>query len=229
MMLTFVNFMRAPDPEHHIAPQDNCTKTYLRRTRWQGARILPYVDDFLLFASTKEGVLTLRQRLVNKLIDYLGLLRHPTKDFWTPTQIGHHLGIDIHTTSGYFYALWETLTKVAQHAIHLIGRATRNARWLPVKDLQSLEDQAQYLFLAISVARFFLIELHSVVGEKWGGLVLNTPPTTRLGVVDKGSHSIQRKAYSQARRDCVPTHGKLRLWMGRGTERAPRSSRIFER
>jgi hypothetical protein len=52
MTLTFVNFLRAPDPEHPIAPQNTCTKTYLGRTRLRGARILPYVDDILLFAST---------------------------------------------------------------------------------------------------------------------------------------------------------------------------------
>jgi hypothetical protein len=28
------------------------TSTYFTRTRWRGARILPYDDDFLLFAST---------------------------------------------------------------------------------------------------------------------------------------------------------------------------------
>jgi hypothetical protein len=52
MTLPFVNFLRNPDPEEHVTPTSNCSKTYLRRTRWCGARILPYVDDFLLFAST---------------------------------------------------------------------------------------------------------------------------------------------------------------------------------
>jgi hypothetical protein len=89
------------------------------------------------------------------------------------------VGIDI--TLGYFYAPEQKLTKIAQKAKHLIGRATRNARWLPVKDLQSLEDHVHYLFLAIPAARFFLRELHSVVGEKWGGLV-RLPPHLRRGM-----------------------------------------------
>jgi hypothetical protein len=63
MTLTFVNFLRNPDPEEHIAPTNNCSKTYLRRTQWRGARILPNVDDFLLFESTEEEALTLRHRL----------------------------------------------------------------------------------------------------------------------------------------------------------------------
>jgi hypothetical protein len=178
MTLIFVNFLRNPDPEEHIAPTNSCSKTYLKRTRWRGARILPYVDDFLLFASTEEEALTLRHRLA-QLLDRLGLLRHPTKDFWAPTQVGHHLDIDIDTASGYFYAPEQKLTKIAQHARHLIGRATRNARWLPVKDMYSLAGQAQYLFLAIPAAKFFLRELNSVVGEKWGGLVPLTPQLRR--------------------------------------------------
>jgi hypothetical protein len=59
MTLTFVNFLRNPDPEEHIAPTNSCSKTYLKRTRSRGARILPYVDDFLLFASTEAEALTL--------------------------------------------------------------------------------------------------------------------------------------------------------------------------
>jgi hypothetical protein len=89
------------------------------------------------------------------------------------------MGIDIDTASGYFYAPEQKLNKIAQHARHPIGRATRNARWLPVKDLPSLVGQAQYLFLAIPAARFFLRELHSVVGEKWGGLVRLAPQLRR--------------------------------------------------
>jgi hypothetical protein len=99
MTLTFVNFMRAPDPEHHFAEKSSCSKTYLRRTRSRCVRILSYVDDFLLSASIEEEALTLRLRLA-ELLDRLGFLRHPTKGFYlTPTQVGHHLGIDINTTS----------------------------------------------------------------------------------------------------------------------------------
>jgi hypothetical protein len=46
-------------------------------------------------------------------LDRLGLLRHPTKGFWTPTQVGHHLGIDIDTASDYFYAPESKFAKIA--------------------------------------------------------------------------------------------------------------------
>jgi hypothetical protein len=80
MTLTFVNFLRAPDPELLISPRGKCTKTYLETTRWHGAMFLPYVDDFILFPSTEKEALTLRQRLA-KVFGHLGLLRDPTKGF----------------------------------------------------------------------------------------------------------------------------------------------------
>jgi hypothetical protein len=46
MTMTFVNFLPAPDHEQRIALKKSCTKTYLRRTRWRGARILPYSTNF---------------------------------------------------------------------------------------------------------------------------------------------------------------------------------------
>jgi hypothetical protein len=85
------------------------------------------------------------------------------------------VGSDIDKALGFFYAPEVKLTKIAQHDRQLMGRATGNARWLPVKDLQALAGHAQYLFLAIPALIFFLRELHSVVGEKWGGLVGLSP------------------------------------------------------
>jgi hypothetical protein len=137
----------------------------------------------LLLTKRLEGngknVILNHSAIYSNILDRLGLLRHPTKGFWTPAQVGHHVGIDINTTSRYFYAPEQKLTKIAQHARHLIGTAMRNARWLPVKDLQPLACHAQYIFLAIPAARFFLRELHSAVGKKWGGLVRLTPQLRR--------------------------------------------------
>eukprot|EP00873_Tetraselmis_striata_P035003 jgi/Tetstr1/455267/TSEL_042105.t1 len=78
-----------------------------------------------------------------------------------------------------FYAPADKLNRLSRQAIRLVGRATRNARWLPVRELPSLAGQAQYLFLAIPAARFFLRELHSVVGDRWGGRVRMTPQLRR--------------------------------------------------
>jgi hypothetical protein len=89
------------------------------------------------------------------------------------------MGIDIDTAKGYFFAPTEKLQKLAKQARHLLQRATRNNKWLPVKELQTFVGHAQYLFLAIPAARFFLRELHSVLGDKWGGRVRLTPQLSR--------------------------------------------------
>eukprot|EP00873_Tetraselmis_striata_P003159 jgi/Tetstr1/423423/TSEL_014104.t1 len=97
-----------------------------------GARVLPYVDDFLLFASSSDEpeALQLLQRVAD-LLDNLGLHRKPAKGLWEP-------------------------------------------------ELKSLAGRARYIYLAIPSARFYLREIHDVVGSTWGGRVHMThqlPPT----------------------------------------------------
>eukprot|EP00873_Tetraselmis_striata_P041971 jgi/Tetstr1/462235/TSEL_000634.t1 len=123
--MTFVKHMRSPTIP---AAPDNVplSRRWLRRGRWRGARNLPYVDHFLLFASSEPEALELRQRVAN-LLDSLGLPRHPAKGQWEP----------------------------------------------------SLAWRAQYMYLAIPAARFYLRELHDVVGFKRGGRVRMVHPLRR--------------------------------------------------
>eukprot|EP00873_Tetraselmis_striata_P011873 jgi/Tetstr1/432137/TSEL_021594.t1 len=112
-----------------------------------------------------EQALHLCQRLASLLVA-LGLQRNPTKDFWELCQFSRHMGVDIYSASGMFYAPADKRDRLSRQATRLIGRATWNARWLPVREMQSLAGQAPYLFLAIPPARFFLRELHSVVDNR---------------------------------------------------------------
>eukprot|EP00873_Tetraselmis_striata_P041649 jgi/Tetstr1/461913/TSEL_006991.t1 len=175
----FITHLRKPEPEPpSSSTQPTRSKRDLRRTRRRGVCILPYVDDFLLFSASMEQALHLRQRLAS-LLNALGLQRNPTKGFWEPSQFGMHMGVDIDSASGMFYAPADKLSRLSRQATRLIGRATRNAEGLPMRKLQSLAGQAQCLFLAIPAARFFLRELHSVVGDRWGGRVRMTPQLRR--------------------------------------------------
>eukprot|EP00873_Tetraselmis_striata_P001518 jgi/Tetstr1/421782/TSEL_012685.t1 len=171
--MTFVKHLRSPTTP--AAPGNvPRSRRWLRGGRWRGARILPYVDDFLLFASSEPEARELRHRVAD-LLDSLGLLRNPAnKWLWEPVQYGQHLGVDIDTATGYFYAPVDKLQRLARQAKQLLQRAARDARWLPMRELQSLAGRAQYLFLAIPAARFYLRELHDVVGSKWGGRVRMT-------------------------------------------------------
>eukprot|EP00873_Tetraselmis_striata_P035353 jgi/Tetstr1/455617/TSEL_042429.t1 len=73
------------------------------------------------------------------------------------------------------YAPEIELPKLSQQAKHLLQRAVRNTQRLPVRELQSMAGRARYMYMAIIPAgRFFLRELHDVVGSKWGGRVRMT-------------------------------------------------------
>eukprot|EP00873_Tetraselmis_striata_P015939 jgi/Tetstr1/436203/TSEL_025048.t1 len=76
--------------------------------------------------------------------------------------------------TGYFYAPADKLQRLVRQAKQQLQRAARDARWLPVRELQPLVGRAQYLYLAIPAARFYLRELHDVMGSKWGGRVRMT-------------------------------------------------------
>jgi hypothetical protein len=71
------------------------SRRYLRNSRWRGARLLPYIDDFLLFAESRDAALQLRDR-VACLLDRLGLGRNPQKGHMEPTQICEHVDTDRH-------------------------------------------------------------------------------------------------------------------------------------
>jgi hypothetical protein len=152
-----------------LSPYYFCTFTgacvrHLRSTAASpGLRLLPYVDDFIVFAPSHREALQQRS-VVETTLARLGLSRHTSKGIWDPVQYGQHLGIDLDTANGYFYAPAAKLQTLANQAKSMLQRATRTARWLPVKQLLQFDGRAQYLFLAIPSARFYLRELHCTVG-----------------------------------------------------------------
>jgi hypothetical protein len=54
------------------------SRHYLRNSRWRGARLLPYMDEFLFFAESRDAALLPRDRVACPL-DCLGLGRNPKK------------------------------------------------------------------------------------------------------------------------------------------------------
>eukprot|EP00873_Tetraselmis_striata_P017437 jgi/Tetstr1/437701/TSEL_026356.t1 len=175
----FTDYLRTPlkrrDPALPPTAPSKPTRRFLRNTRWRGERLLPYMDDFLFLADSREAALELRVRL-STLLDRLGLLRNPNKGVWEPTQVGPHLGMIIDLKRGEFRAPEEKLIALAKAARSLLGRAASNKRWLPARQLASFAGKAQFLYLAVTPARFFLRELHCVLATRqgWGGRVRMT-------------------------------------------------------
>jgi hypothetical protein len=120
------------------------------------------MDDFLFLADSYHDALVLRQR-IEALLDRLGLQRNPRKRIWTPTQVGDHLGLIVDLQLGMIHAPPAKLHQLAQHASSLLGRAASNARCLPTSQLATIAGKAQFLYLAIVPARFFLREMHNVL------------------------------------------------------------------
>ena len=56
--------------------------------------MLPFVDDFTLFAKSFEAAMELKD-VTFALLSDLGLNSHPTKGYHTASQVGDHLGITI--------------------------------------------------------------------------------------------------------------------------------------
>jgi hypothetical protein len=91
----FIRHLREPLPSptghnprlatHQQPTRPTPSRRYLRNSRWRGARLLPYMDDFLFFADDRDAALQLRDR-VACLLDRLGLGRNPKKGHWGPTQ-----------------------------------------------------------------------------------------------------------------------------------------------
>ena len=111
---------------------------------------------------------------ITALLEDLGLARNPSKGEWESTQAAmQHLGLIIDTKAGEFRAPEEKLQKIAVEAKNLILQSVHRRRWVPAKHLASLAGKAQFLYLAIPAARFYLRELHTVLSTKssWQGKV----------------------------------------------------------
>ena len=134
--------------------------------RSTGIRCLPYVDDFLCIARTRGEAWACKAR-VEQVLRMLGIRRHPTKGWWDePTQRLEHLGLDVDTEAGLFRVPPSKLAKLMGQARDVIGLAAREARLVPVRLLAGFVGYAQSVYLACPSARFYLRELHDVMGTR---------------------------------------------------------------
>ena len=106
-----------------------------------GARLLPFVDDFAIFASNFEETLQRKEETFS-LIRKLGLQIHETKGYHTPTLIGEHLGMILDFDKGEFRAPPAKLKSIASLATTILCRGATQKRWATVKSLASLVRKA---------------------------------------------------------------------------------------
>eukprot|EP00873_Tetraselmis_striata_P005492 jgi/Tetstr1/425756/TSEL_016175.t1 len=136
----------------------------LRRRKARGVCLLPFIDDFLFLAPSRELALRLRAE-VERVWGRLSLAKHPTKVHPEPTQQLQHLGMDLDLVTMQFRAPAAKLRRLSNLARDLLCIAARRRRHAPAKLLASLARQGQFLYLAMPPARFYLREAHAVMGR----------------------------------------------------------------
>lgn len=138
-----------------------------RRLMSTGLRVLPYMDDFLVFCRHYEDALAARS-YVEAVLDLLGLRRNPNKGQWEPVQALTHLGLGIDTASGKFFVPPERLQRLQDFATDLLCQAGRNRGLVQKRRLAAFAGLAQSLYLALPPARLFLRPVHDTVASAPG-------------------------------------------------------------
>ena len=181
-MKVLVQMLRSPDAPLSGVIQRSRDSVRLRTAKHKirGLRVLPYMDDFLVLAKTKEEAFRARER-VQWVLDNLGLRRNPTKGVWEPGQVVEHLGLEVDTAEGQFRVTEKRMAKIQGMARQIRYTALHSNRLIPVRALASLVGIAQSVYLAIPPARFYLRELHNVISSRasWGSRVRLTPQALR--------------------------------------------------
>ncbi|GLC60878.1 hypothetical protein PLESTB_001686500 [Pleodorina starrii] len=137
-----------------------------------GARVLPYLDDFLFVFASREQA-ELGARWVRESIEFLGLSCHPTKCQWEPSQSVYHLGITVNTADGLFEVPAEKLAKLRRLAVGLRVTAKKNRRLVQKRELAKLCGFAQSVKLALTPAPLFLRNFYDDMKQPvgWSGRV----------------------------------------------------------
>jgi hypothetical protein len=100
----FVDKPRDPDSTASTGKTSKSKKRWIRRRRrLSGARLIPFVDDFALFAKSFDEVMKLKEVTFALLIN-LGMHIHPTKGYHTAIQVGDHLGMTLDLKKNEFRA-----------------------------------------------------------------------------------------------------------------------------
>ncbi|KAK3252622.1 hypothetical protein CYMTET_38083 [Cymbomonas tetramitiformis] len=202
-------------PLRSTSPSWRCTS----RPKSRGARVLPYMDDFLILASTKEEAFVQRER-VRRALARLGLTRNEKKGQWEPGQLIEHLGLEVDLREGLFRVTEARVAKIHVQAKSIICDASRDRRWLSARRLASFNGLCQSVYLAVPAARLYLRELYFVLTTKrsWGAKVKLSRQALhdlewwlRLPVMSRWNG---RKIWRSPTRAKLHTDSSLRAWGG---------------
>eukprot|EP00873_Tetraselmis_striata_P018672 jgi/Tetstr1/438936/TSEL_002953.t1 len=105
-----------------------CVRKRLKMETLMGVRHPTKRGDYMFSFDLQDGFYALGIAEVDRDYFTVDVRAEPHKGFWEPCQLGMHLGVDIDSASGMFYAPADKLDRLSRQATRLIGRTTRNAR-----------------------------------------------------------------------------------------------------
>ncbi|KAK3239227.1 hypothetical protein CYMTET_50827 [Cymbomonas tetramitiformis] len=149
----------------HVEARDGLQATrrrvggYGREEHQQGARVIPYMDDFLVITSSQLEAFRARE-LASRVLTRLGIGRNEKKGQWGATQLVEHHGLEVDLAAGQFRVNPASLQKIHVQAKALLNEASRQRHWLPARKLAGFTGRCQSVYLAVPPARLYLRELY---------------------------------------------------------------------
>lgn len=132
--------------------------------RAQGRRLLPYLDDFLLIAPSREQLERESQEFL-RLLQALGLRVNIDKCHLQPSQCLEHLGLLVDTQQGTFSVPQRRLEDIQSLAVVLLRHATLHRRFVSARLLARLSGLVQSLHLAMADCGLHLRSLYDCIGR----------------------------------------------------------------
>ena len=172
-MVTYVRSHRAAHPKSPAPPAPGSFyPNAAKGARGAGAKVLPYLDDFLFMFKDEQASLE-GSTWVKNLLFWLGFTPHEKKCVWTPSRRLEHLGLVVDLEQGVFEVPAKKLARLVNMAKGLRITAAQNCRWVSKQELASFCGFAQSVKLAVSCAQLFLRKLYDACGtvQGWHGSV----------------------------------------------------------
>ena len=168
-MVTYVRSQRAAHPPLRAPIPPGCMYTPCRGV---GAKVLPYLDDFLFIFRDEESALA-GSSWVRNLLYWLGFTPHEKKCVWTQTRRLEHLGLVVDLEQGVFEVPAKKMARLVNMAKGLLITSASNRRLVSKQALASFCGFAQSVKLAVSCAQLFLRKLYDACGgiHGWHGNV----------------------------------------------------------
>ena len=140
-------------------------RVFVRALRARGLRVLPYLDDFLVVASSQSEALQFRA-VVSEVLSLLGLTRNELKGQWEPAQSVTHLGVGVDSVANRFFVPPDKMLVLKASAKSLVTYALSHRRWVQGHRLESFIGFSMSLLVALQQVRTRTRSLYDALARR---------------------------------------------------------------